>query len=353
MPTPTIPAGKLFMNATLYTGNGSTQTITNGVAGQSFQPDLVWSKNRSNARSHALVNSVAGATLQLQSNTTAAEFTGGFASLNSNGFTVNNNFNENNTGETYVAWQWKAGGAATTIAVGQYSTSPNVPSIASSVSANTTSGFSVVTYTGNATSGATVGHGLGVAPSFIIAKNRSSGVTDWPTFHVSTGNNGGCTLNETAAKATNSTWWNDTTPSSSVVTLGSGSQTNGSTNLQVLYCFAPIAGYSAFGSYTGNGSADGPFVYTGFRPRFLMIKRTTGTPTNWYMYDSLRSPFNATVAELYPNLSNAEANGSNDFDFLSNGFKTRNTADAGINGSGETFIYMAFAENPFKYANAR
>jgi len=361
MPTPTIPAGNLFMNATIWTGDNTTpRSITNGVTGQSFQPDFVWIKSRSNAYQHNLYDSVrgAGAAFALSSDQTAAEggnsnVYGFLSAFNSNGFAVtqgtaggggapNGNAYTNQSGSTYVAWQWKAGGAAVTNTAG---------TISSQVSANTTSGFSVVTYTGNATSGATVGHGLGVAPSFIIAKNRNSGVTDWPTFHVSTGNDGGCTLNETAAKATNSTWWNNTTPSSSVVTLGSGSQTNGSTNSQVLYCFAPIAGYSAFGSYTGNGSTDGPFVYLGFRPRFVMIKRTNSAE-DWNIWDSSRSPFNLASVMLRPNTADADDGTVAGIDLLSNGFKWRNTW-SGTNASGSTYIYMAFAENPFKYANAR
>ena len=359
MPTPTIPAGNLFMNATIWTGDNTTpRSITNGVTGQSFQPDFVWIKSRSAAYQHNLYDSVrgAGAAFSLSSDQTAAEggnsnVYGFLSAFNSNGFAVtqgtaggggapNGNAYTNQTSTTYVAWNWKAGGAAVTNTAG---------SISAQVSANTTSGFSVVTYTGNATSGATVGHGLGVAPSFIIAKNRINGGTDWPTFHVSTGNNGGCTLNESAAKVTTAIWWNNTTPSSTVVTLGSGAQTNGSGNGIVLYCWSQIAGYSAFGSYTGNGSADGPFVYTGFRPRFIVIK-STGVE-DWRMFDTSRSTYNIQGATLYPNTSSAE-NAAQLIDINSNGFKCR-TTDGAVNGSGTSYIYMAFAENPFKYALAR
>jgi hypothetical protein len=344
MPTPTIPAGNLFMNATTYTGTGASLAVTNGGAGASFQPDLVWIKSRSNSFNNELYDSIRGVQKRIISNLTNSESTSttGLTSFNSNGFTQGGQSETGNNGSTYVGWQWKAGGTAVTNTAG---------SITSQVSANTTSGFSIVTYTGNATSGATVGHGLGVAPSFIIAKNRSSGVTDWPTFHVSTGNNGGCTLNETAVKVTTAIWWNNTTPSSSVVTLGSGSQTNGSTNLQVLYCFAPIAGYSAFGSYTGNGSTDGPFVYTGFRPKFVLLKGASGTTGDWQLQDTSRDPYNCIGTSLFPNGSYAENTGYL-VDILSNGFKLR-TAASYMNGSGNSNIYAAFAENPFKYALAR
>jgi hypothetical protein len=346
MPTPTIPDGKLFMNATTYTGTGASLNVINGNTGQSFQPDLVWLKIRSSADSNGLFDSVRGAGKRLQSNDTSVEATTTAvqSAFLSNGFTVGTDVQSNGNGSTYVGWQWKAGGAAVTNTAG---------SISAQVSANTTSGFSIVTYTGNATSGATVGHGLGVAPSFIIAKSRTQTAVDWPTYHISTGNNGGCTLNEALAKVTTAGWWNNTTPSSTVFTIGNGAQTNGSAQSMVAYCWAPVAGYSAFGGYTGNGSTDGPFIYTGFRPKFLLIKRTDAG-RNWFIYDTSRSPFNATLLELSPNLSNAEATsaGSLGFDLLSNGFKLR-TNQSAYNESTATYIYAAFAENPFKYANAR
>jgi len=342
MTTPTIPAGNLYMNATLYTGNGATQTITNGVAGQSFQPDFAWSKNRSNARSHALVNSVAGATLQLQSNTTAAEFTGGFASLNSNGFSVNNVFNENNIGETYVCWQWKAGGTAVSNTSG---------TITSQVSVNTTSGFSIVTYTGTGTGTPTIGHGLGVAPSMIIAKTRST-TNGWLVYHQSLGATQSIILNGTNAATTQSDWGN-TTPTSTVFYVNGGNN-NISSATYVAYCWTPIAGYSAFGSYTGNGSTDGPFVYLGFRPRWIMIKRSDTSGYGWFIYDTSRSTYNPEILNLNANDSAAETNtgAPNGFDGLSNGFKLRDTS-LFWNASGGTYIYAAFAEVPFKFANGR
>jgi hypothetical protein len=347
LPTPTILKGNQYFDATIYTGSTGTNNIVNSGG---MAPDLVWVKSRAQTYPHYLFDVVRGTgATALSSNNTAAQGADGTAitSFNSNGFTFTGNSGANDPtfANGYIGWQWKANGTpAVTNTAG---------SITSQVSAGGTQGFSVVTYTGNATSGATVGHGLGVAPSFIIAKNRSSGVTDWPTYHISTGNNGGCTLNETAAKATTAIWWNNTTPSSTVVTLGNGSQTNGSTNLQVLYCFAAVAGYSAFGSYAGNGSADGTFVFTGFRPRYVLIKCSSAGSTNWILHDTAREPYNLATASLYPNLSNAETvAASQSLDILSNGFKLRNTS-GDINSSGATYIYAAFAENPFKNSLAR
>ena len=345
LPTPTILDGDQYMDATLYTATTGTNTIVNAGG---FQPDFVWIKSRSNPQNHYLVDSVRGGTSLLRSNTTDAESIystpAWIISFNSNGFTSSTD-SLLTTGYTYVGWQWRASNAA--------GVSNTQGTITSTVSANTTAGFSIVTYTGVGGSGTTtVGHGLGVAPSMVIIKRRNS-TADWATYHTGlTSTSYYLFLNSTAGQANYGSTF--ISPSSSTLTIDAGSSLlNTSTGTYVAYCFSAVAGYSAFGSYTGNGSTDGPFIFTGFRPRFLMIKRTSGTPANWYMWDSSRSPFNAAVAELYPNLSNAEANGSNDFDFLSNGFKTRNTADAGINGSGETFIYMAFAENPFKIARGR
>ena len=351
LPTPTIGAtastqANKYFDATLYTGNGSTQTITNSG---SMQPDFVWSKNRSNARSHALVDSVRGATLQLQSNTTSDEFTGGFASLNSNGFTVNNNFNENNTSETYVGWQWKANGTAVTNTAG---------TISAQVSANTTAGFSVVTYTGVGGSGTTtVGHGLNVSPSMVIIKRRNS-TADWATYHTGlTSTSYYLFLNSTAGQANYGSTF--ISPSSSTLTIDAGSSLlNTSTGTYVAYCFAQVAGYSAFGSYTGNGDPNGTFVYLGFRPKFVLIK-STASGTNWVLHDSSREPFNEMGTNsigyaLNPENNVAESTNANlwAIDFTSNGFKNRSSS-ASVNSSGQTYIYMAFAENPFKYANAK
>ena len=349
MPTPTIPAGNLFMNATLYTGTGVAQTITNGAAGQSFQPDFVWLKCRSNATNHYLVDSVRGSSADLYSNSTAAEASNAniISAFTSSGFSIGTDAEINGSGRTNVGWNWKAGGTAVTNTSG---------SISSQVSANTTSGFSVVTYTGTGAN-ATVGHGLGVAPSMIIVKRRDngSGGTNWFVYNKYLNN--GTTpaqfylvLQSTNGQGGASNVWNDTAPTSTVFSVGTSVETNGSGGTLVAYCWTPIAGYSAFGSYTGNGSTDGPFVYTGFRPKYIMIKKTSAT-NDWFVLDTSRSPYNVCAQVLYPNDTYVEDNGTN-IDILSNGFKCRNTAN-GTNASSATYIYMAFAENPFKYANAR
>jgi hypothetical protein len=347
MPTTyAIPDGRTVMAATLYTGNGTSQVINNAVNGVSFQPDFVWGKARNNAQNHTLWNSVVGATKYLNSNATTAESTNTetLQSFNSNGYTLGNAFT-NEPAYTYVGWQWKAGGTAVTNTAG---------SITSSVSANTTAGFSVVTYTGTGAN-ATVGHGLGVAPSMMIVKERTV-VSAWDVYHVSVGATGRLFLNRTDATDTSSAPWNNTAPTSTVFSLGTATETNQSTIPMLAYCFAAVAGYSAFGSYTGNGSADGPFVYLGFRPRWLMIKCSStdgGGTSQWMMVDSARNTGNVENNILKADLADAEGVASLDMcDFLSNGLKIRNTSGR-TNTSGATYIYMAFAENPFKYANAR
>jgi hypothetical protein len=341
---PIITKPNQHFDVLTYAGSASNQTIS----GLNFQPDFIWFKERTtNGIPHNLFDSARsnyGSRL-ISSATSAEAVSSAIVSVSSTGYTLTGGASTTNdaSGRTYVTWNWKAGGAAVTNTAG---------SISSQVSVNPTAGFSIVTYTGNATSGATVGHGLGVAPSFIIAKNRSSGSTDWPTFHVSTGNNGGCTLNEALAKATTGIWWNNTTPSSTVVTLGNGAQTNGSTNSQLLYCWTPVAGYSAFGSYTGNGSTDGPFVYLGFEPRFILIKSSSNAE-RWLMWDTARDTFNIIGKDLVPNTDAAESGAGSAMDILSNGFKLRSVASSAYNFNGYTYIYAAFAEAPFKFANAR
>ena len=345
LPTPTILQGNKYMDATLYTGTNAILTVTNAGG---FYPDFTWLRIRNQAYGYSLFDSVRGATKSLQSQSTNAETTQGAGtginSFNSNGFTLGTDVATNgstnyNTG-TYVAWQWLANAGSTV--------SNTSGSITSTVSVNTTAGFSVVTYTGTGTA-ATVGHGLGVAPAMIIIKRRN-GVTDWATYHASVGNTKALFLNRDIAADTGASYWNNTSPTSTVFTVGTGADVNPSSGTMVAYCWAEIAGFSKFGSYTGNGSADGPFVYTGFRPKYVLIKRTDG-PNAWYVLDSTRNTYN--VMNLYLELQDPAAEGTFTFwDFLSNGFKLRQTA-SGINGSGQTIIYMAFAENPFKNANAR
>jgi hypothetical protein len=349
LPTPTIgatastQAGK-YMSNVLWTGNGAS---TIDVTGVGFQPDFVWAKRRSAADGHGLFDVVRGTNQWLQSNTTGAEttFGGNFGLLafNPDGFQMGSGSAVNLSGATYVAWNWKANGTGVTNTAG---------SITSTVSANTTSGFSVVTYTGNGTGGATVGHGLGVAPSMIILKRRN-GTSNWTVGHSSLPSWAYyLVLNITDAQGSNNVVWNSTAPTSTVFTVGTGADQNGSGNTIVAYCFAEVAGYSKFGSYTGNGSSDGPFVYTGFRPKFFMTKRTNGAGDNWHIHDTTRSPYNEAFADLRPNTSDAENTSAYPMDIVSNGIKWRQGGSDG-NESGATYIYMAFAENPFKYSLAR
>ena len=340
LPTPTISNGASYMAATLYTGNGTTTNLVNTVNGASFQPDLVWQKNRSSAANNILVDSVRGGSLYLISNTTGADASApGYMTFNSNGVSfTSSDIATNQNAQTYVAWQWNAGGSTVTNTSG---------TISSQVRANTTSGFSIVTYTGNGSAGATVGHGLGVTPDMIIVKSRSVGTGDWVVWHSSltSSNNNYLILNSTAAVNTANQPWNNTLPTSSVFSLRTWDSVNQNGSTYVAYCFDAVAGYSAFGSYTGNGSTDGPFVYTGFRPKYLLLK-LTNTTGSWQVKDSARNTYNVTNLTLYPNLSNAEASDIQ-VDFLSNGFKLRSST--GENANGNIVIYAAFAENPFKY----
>ena len=340
--TPTIANGASYMAATLYAGNNATQTIANTANNTSFQPDFVWQKNRSSAANNILVDSVRGGSVYLISNSTSADLSApGYMTFNSNGATFSSSdIATNQSGQNYVAWQWQAGKGTTS--------SNTNGSITSTVSVNQTAGFSVVTFTTQASSTGTFGHGLGVAPSMVILKLRGIS-NDWNVYHTSIGATKYLYLDTTAAAGTSTAVWNDTTPTSTVVTLGTswaGSYT------AVAYCFAAIAGYSAFGSYTGNGSTDGPFVFCGFRPRWVMIKRYGDGTNNWEVRDTSRDLYNTVDDRLFPNTSAAEDANNEGVDFLSNGFKIRN-AGTGSNASGASYIYAAFAENPTKYARAR
>jgi hypothetical protein len=346
------------MAATTYTGNGTTtgntQTIANTVGSASFQPDLVWIKSRSAATWHILTDSVRGANKTIYSNSTFYEesLSNVMNSFNSNGFTAayNSSYAQvvaNANSETYVGWQWKGGGTGVSNTNG---------TITSTVSANTTSGCSVVKYISNGTNGATVGHGLGVAPSLVIVKCTYTGTSQaWAVYHASLGATQYLTLQSTDAATTSSAYWNNTAPSSSVFTIGTSNDVNINSSVftYAAYCFAAIKGFSAFGSYTGNGSADGPFVYLGFRPRYLMLKNITTAGYYWMIKDSSRDPYNTTYHELYANVSDAEYTASpHQLDFLSNGFKIK-TDSIATNKSGDTYIYMAFAESPFQNSLAR
>ena len=341
--TPTIAAGNQYMDATLYTGNGSSLSVTNSG---SFKPNFVWLKARSQSYYHNLNDSVRGTNNRLFSNTTGAEDTTAncLTAFNSNGFTVGSNqgINENTT--TYVGWQWQAGQGSTTVNTNG--------SITSNVSVSTTAGFSVVTYTGTGATGGTVGHGLGVAPSFIIVKNRPTAGYSWICYHSSLGINQYILLNLTGAAATLSNVWGSAVNSTTFgVFANSGSTNNTPGDSLVAYCWSEIAGFSAFGSYTGNGSADGPFIYTGFRPKFVIYKNSSATGS-WAMLDTSRGPYNVVNPYLLAESSTSEDTSVSLIDILSNGFKLRNNYSSG-NANGNNYIYAAFAENPFKYALAR
>jgi len=345
LPTPTIGASASTLanknfDATLWTGNGATQTIVNSGA---MQPDLVWIKNRSAAQNHIATDSVRGNTAQLRPSSTDAESTStiGITSFNSNGFSIGNQFGINDNTNAFVGWQWRANGAAVTNTAGTQT---------SQVSANTSAGFSVVTFTTPSSGNFTVGHGLGVAPSMYIIKRRGN-TSGWGVWHKNlAGGTSYLTLESTNAQATDATVFS-ASPTSTVLNIGSAWTVTGAVT-SVAYCFSEVAGYSAFGSYTGTGSADGTFVFTGFRPRFLLIKMSSSTG-DWRIYDTSRSLFNVSNTVVFPNLADAEASTSLvDMDILSNGFKLRNSLST-LNASSGTYIYMAFAENPFKYSLAR
>ena len=346
LPTPTILQGNKYMDATLYTGT-STYNYNIVNAGQ-FKPDLVWMKDRSNARNHVLSDSVRGTASQLESNTNAAQttYSNSLTAFNSNGFTLADDTRINNASETYVGWQWQANQGSTV--------SNTSGSITSTVSVNTTAGFSILTYTGNATANATVGHGLGVTPAMIIIKAKTSaGLESWCVWQQKlSASNYFLRLDSTDAVFTGITN-RLTAQSSTTFTLGSSvnEETNGSGYTYVAYCWAEIAGFSKFGSYTGNNSTNGPFVYLGFRPKFVIVKRTDSAE-NWSIIDSARVTYNVNNMGLFPALSNAES-ANLGLDLLSNGFKFRTDGTTNGNASGGTYIYMAFAENPFNNSNAK
>jgi hypothetical protein len=331
-----------YFAVSTWTQGASDVTLINAGA---FQPDLVWIKSRSNAQNNYLIDSVRGATSLLRSNGTSAESTGfTWITFNSNGFTPSSTNTVTNT-YTYVAWQWKAGGAAVSNTNG---------SVVSQVSANVAAGFSIVTYTGTGTTGTTVGHGLGVAPSFIIVKARGT-TSDWYVWHTAIGDNF-LKLDTTDGPvgSTSNGVFNTANFTSLVIALGNSSATNTSAGTYVAYCWSQIPGFSQFGSYSGNSSTDGPFVYCGFKPALVMIKGNfSAAASQWYVYDNGRDPIsNPVTNRILWNTTDVDGTGNSDIDFVSNGFKLRYPAGGGgLNSTGSTYIYMAFAEKPFGNAN--
>jgi hypothetical protein len=348
---PTIADGSTAMDVVTYSGDG-----TNGraITGINHSPDLVWIKARNQTDGHNLFDIVRGTTKVLKSNNTNAELTesNSLTAFNSDGFTVGNNAANaqvNQSGFTYVGWTWDGGTSTVSNTDG---------SITSNVRANQSAGFSICTYTGNGTANSTVGHGLNAAPSWIIIRNRDQSPRSWMVLHTSAGLTG-TTLDgsaeykmlklestNAAADLTNDNIWDPTSTTFKINGAGTGNSVNYSGDDYVAYCWAPVAGFSSFGSYTGNASSSGPFVFTGFRPKFLLMKNADDA-RGWYVVDSERNEYNPTEHRLHPDTADTEAPMGESFDFLSNGFKVRATGPS-LNGSGNTHIYAAFAENPFQ-----
>jgi len=337
----TIDDPTLYFSSTIWTGNGvDDRAIV--IDGTGMQPDFVWIKSRNDTDNHRLVDSVRGATKHIESDNDSAEQTSSnVKTFTSTGVTLSTNGSVNADSELYASWAWKAGTSFTNDA-----SATGIGSIDSTGSVNTDAGFSIISYTGNGSAGATIAHGLGSTPSTIFVK-KISAIGDWSSYHSVLGNTGYMRLNNNNAFATASTYWNNTSPTSSVFTAGTTGNINGSGVSYIAYCFAEKQGFSKMKSYTGNGNADGTFVYTGFKPAWVMIKKTTGTNGWWGIQDNKRDPENIVDKTLYANVSDTEYSGANYYqDFLSNGFKIR-TAHAGMNESAAPYIYMAFAENPF------
>ena len=344
----TINKSTDYFNTVLYTGDGNNSKAITGVG---FQPDWVWLKRRDSAASHNVTDAVRGVNKTIYPSNTSAQLTddqyGYVSAFQSDGFTIGINGNAaaiNANGSSMVSWNWKAGGGA-----GSANTDG---SINSTVSANTTAGFSIVKWTGNGYAGATVGHGLGATPAMIILKITSS-TGDWLVYHnknTSSPETEFLRLSTDAATQDELTIWNDQAPTNQVFYLGSESTVNGNGNNFIAYCFAEKTGYSRFGSYTGNGSSDGAFIYTGFKPAWIMAKNSDAVD-HWVIFDTKRGSYNQVINPLFSNLTNAEGSSTSyAVDILSNGFKVRGT-DGATNSSGNVYIYMAFAEAPLVGSN--
>ena len=326
-----------YFNTKLYTGNGSTNAIT----GVGFQPDWVWIKNRSTTNSHVWTDAVRGASSTIYSNSADAQDSSAtnIGSFDSDGFTLGSNGGTNGNGNDIVSWNWKAGGSGSANSNG---------TLASTVSVNTAAGFSIVKYTGNGSAGATVGHGLGAKPDVIILKSYENG-QQWAAYWEALGATKYMRFNTTNAVATSAARWNDTEPTTSVFTIGNDGEVNTNTEDHIAYCFSEKKGFSKFGKYDATGtSSDGPFIYTGFPPAFVIIKRFNSTE-NWYIFDDTRDTINPINAVLYPNLNNADGSLNGGIDLLSNGFKIR-TSNSAI-GAGDNYVFAAFAAHPIVGTN--
>ena len=343
----TIDDGSAYFQTKLYTGTGSSNSVTND-GNSDLQPDFIWIKERDGTGQHGAFDSSRGVQKELKIDEDGAESTASqsVTAFNSDGFTVGTAGDYNGSDNSQVAWQWKANGGTTTT---NDASSTGVGSIDSVYQANTTAGFSIVSYTGTGSAG-TIAHGLGAVPSWMVVKNRSkSGGEGWMVYHqgnTSAPETEHLQIHNTNATSDNDIAWNDTAPTSTVFSVKDDDSTNDSGETHIAYLWTDIQGYSKFGDYIGTGNDDGPFVYTGFKPAWLMIKRTTANA--WGIYDSARGVFNEITMNLDADRTDAENTATNydDLDFLSNGFKLREENDD-INASGGTYIYMAFAEHPF------
>ena len=327
-----------YFQCVLYTGDGSSRTITLPDTDADTAPDLVWIKQRGgDGTSHTVFDSVRGVQEAIFTNNTNTETTrtDAVSAFNTDGFDLGSNGDLNANTETYVAWCWKANGSGSSNTAGSINTT--------ATSANTTAGFSIVTYTGDENSSATLGHGLGAVPKMIITKGRTY-ASSWATYHNKITADYWLQMCETDGKGDVNTIWNDTEPTSTLFTVGSSNQVNDAYNY-VAYVFAEIQGFSKFGNYTGNGNADGTFVYTGFKPAWLFLKQSSSSGEHWRLFDSARSTYNIVNKHLAPSIAGTES-AETGGDFLSNGFKLRD-GDAHQNADGETYIYAAFAEQPF------
>ena len=338
LPEPVVDPKNHF-NTVLWTGNATARSIT----GVGFKPDFLWIKNRAATENHSIFDVVRGADLRIFSDTNDADDDRGAYGLrtfDSDGFTIGTGGELNGNSQGIVAWCWKAGNANTA-----FSESGNNP--AGTHRANVPAGFSIVSYVGTGAAG-TVSHGLGAAPEFMIIKNRDV-ADNWAVYFGD--NTDYVILNTTAARADSANWWNDTSPTSSVFTVGTDHSVNADGENYIAYCWHSVDGFSKMGQYIGNGNANGTFINTGFRPAFLLMK-VINTTSDWHIVDSARDVNNPIQAPIDPNTTAVEGSGSDRFDFTSNGFKLRQTSGS-YNGNNSTYIYMAFAETPIKYSNPR
>jgi len=333
-------------NTIIYTGTG---TSDRPVVGAGFQPDLIWIRPRNFADNTISTDSTRGVDVQLYTNLTVGDdsFTIGVESFDSDGFSVNTWNNVNDVGDQFVSWQWKANGGTTTT---NDASATSVGSIDSVYQANTTAGFSIVTYTGTG-SVATVAHGLGVKPEWIVIKNRGKN-EGWAVYHganTSAPETDGLSLNSNSATSDSADYWNDVAPTTTTFSVAADDRSGGSYNF-VAYVFNSVQGYSKFGGYTGNGNADGPFIYLGFKPAYFLVKATDITQ-NWQSWDNKRNDYSGNPRqEVLTISSTSQESGNYNVDFLANGVKIRD-ADGAWNGDGNTYVYMAFAESPFVTSN--